>query len=117
MSALGYDATTHIVWLVAAHAAGCPTELNGITLTVADLNATQDAELAAAQAQPSGGLLFDGTTVSAAPAPPPPPPPPNANQALIDKLNALTLTAGGEGDQIRQAVVAVLQAQPPVPAV
>ena len=45
------------------------------------------------------------------------PAPPNANATLIAKLNGLTLAAGGEGDQIRQAVIAVLKEQPAVPAV
>src|SRR5690242_5065867 len=75
---------------------GCVTHV----LTEAQLTAFNQA-----QATPNVGITFDGTAFGTLPAPPPPPPPPNANEALISKLQGLTLTAGGEGDQIRNAVI------------
>src|SRR5690348_10911087 len=54
------------------------------------------------------------TFLASKPAPPTIPTLPNANAALITQLQGLTLTAGGEADQLRNAVITVLQGQPAV---
>jgi len=57
------------------------------------------------------------TFLAIKPTPPAPATPANANATLVSHLQGLTLTAGGEADQLRNAVIQVLQGQPAVPAI
>lgn len=102
------DANSNVV-AYGSFPAGAPTGL-----TIQNVPDSEEPKLyeAGPKTIDASGVITVGT-----PAPMPVPVVVNANDGFINHLNAISLTAGGEADTLRNQVVQYLQGQPAVPAV